>query len=81
MLLLKLAPVGNVGLTLHVTGLPAQLVSAALGADIASADCSCTAAGLVTDTVTVPAMWVTVRLSVPVPLSPVAAVAVRVNGP
>ena len=81
MLVLSVAPLGSVGLTLHVTGVAAHDPSTALGVDIESALSSCTAGGLDTDTVTVPVLWVTVMLNDPVPLSPVAAVAVSVNDP
>src|SRR5690349_11449042 len=82
LLVLNVAPLGSAGLTDHVRGPAAQLVSIAEGV-IVSGDSSATVCGsLIAATFTVPGLWVTRIVNALLdPNSPVAAVAVSVNGP
>src|SRR5436190_2108678 len=65
---------------LHVTGPVAHDVSVADGVTVIGLSSS-VAGGSLTATVTVPTLWFTEMLKLPVPDCPAAAVAVTVNGP
>ena len=82
MLVLKLAPDGNAGLTDHVSGPTAQEVSVAEGVTV-NVESSSTGCGVaIAATLTVPALWLTAIVNaLLLPTSDVAAVAASVNGP
>jgi hypothetical protein len=81
-LVLKLAPDGSEGLTDHVSGPAAHVVRVADGVTV-SVESSWTLCGsLMAATFTVPVLWLTeIEKALLLPTSPVAAVAVSVNGP